>query len=87
MLFEGPQITHSSHSLTSSHSHSGLMAPSVSVVLPALIVSNLFLDFSNVGVRFFARVWGLNTALLDPMKMNQNTQCYNSLRVRPSPGR
>lgn len=41
---------------TSSHSHSGLMPPSVSVVLPALIVSNLFLVFSSVGVRFVARL-------------------------------
>lgn len=41
-------------SLTSSDSHSGLMPPSVSVVvLPALTVSNLCLVFSSEGVRFF----------------------------------
>lgn len=65
------------NSLTSSRSHSGLMPPSVSVVvLPALSVSNLFLVFSSVGVRFFARLWELSTTLLGPVETIQiQTKC------------
>lgn len=53
-------------SLTSSDSHSGLMPPSVSVVvLPALTVSNLCLVFSSEGVRFLG-MWVLNKLAVGP---------------------
>lgn len=74
--------------LTSSDSHNGLWAPSVSVVaLPALSVSSLILAFRREGVRFFVKLWGLNTAFLGPMDtawVCQNTiwqLFYSKLRI------
>lgn len=54
--------------LTSSDSHNGLWTPSVSVVaLPVLSVSCLIFAFRREEVRFFLKLWGLNTAFLGPM--------------------
>lgn len=40
-------------------------------LLPALIVSNLLLDLSSLGVRLLAKAYGLNTQLLGPEKTKQ----------------
>lgn len=73
--------------LTSSNSHRGLMPPSVSVVLSALMVSKRFLVFNSEGVRLTARLCGLNMKLHSPVNtvkvtLNRQWRCLDGERVR-----